>query len=146
MGIAVLDEAELVYQGVKSLRSAGSPHERLEEGRRIVLRLLRDFRPDLLACEHAFFAQSRNTALLNVFVDEIRALARQRGITVRSLAPSTVKKGIAGDGAAKKLQVAEAVVARYPELKVYLGQNRKWKERFHGNMFDGRSGWWRGSR
>ena len=107
-----------------------------QEGRRVVLQLLRDFQPDLLAVEHAFFVKNRNTALLNVFVDEIRALARQNGIVVRSLAPSTVKKGICGDGAATKRQVSEAVVARYPDLKVYLGQDRKWKERFHGNMFD----------
>jgi len=29
-----------------------------------------------------------------------------------------------------------AVVSKYPELKVYLTQDRAWKERFHQNMFD----------
>ena len=72
----------------------------------------------------------------NILVDEIRALARERGILVRALAPSTVKKRVCGDGRATKREVARAVVVRYPELKVYLGQDRKWKERYHGNMFD----------
>src|SRR2546425_1829533 len=117
MGIAVLDGRELVYHGVKTLRSHGSPHERLQEARRVVLRLIRDFRPELLAVEHAFYSRSRNASLLNVLVEEIRTLGKQHGLTVRSLAPSTVKKGIAGDGWATKREVALAVVARYPELR-----------------------------
>ncbi len=32
--------------------------------------------------------------------------------------------------------MAKAVVARYPELKVYLTQDRKWKQAHHENMFD----------
>jgi hypothetical protein len=32
--------------------------------------------------------------------------------------------------------VAQVVVAKYPELKVYLNQNRKWQEKYHANMFD----------
>jgi len=32
--------------------------------------------------------------------------------------------------------VARAIVRKYPELKVYLTQDRAWKERFHANMFD----------
>lgn len=28
------------------------------------------------------------------------------------------------------------VVSRYSELKVYLSRDRKWKTRFHANMFD----------
>ena len=28
------------------------------------------------------------------------------------------------------------MVSKYPELKVYLTQDRAWKERYHQNMFD----------
>ncbi len=136
MGIAVLDGDALVYHGVKTTSSSLTPHDRLDAGRRIVLRLIRDFRPDILAIEKTFFARSRNAALLNVLADEIQAIARNKGIPVRAVAPSTVKKRIAGNGNATKRAVANAVIVRYPELNVYRGQDRKWKERFHGNMFD----------
>jgi len=33
-------------------------------------------------------------------------------------------------------KVAKAIAAKYPELKVYLTQDRGWKERYHQNMFD----------
>jgi len=32
--------------------------------------------------------------------------------------------------------VAKVIVASYPELKVYLTQDRAWKEKYHQNMFD----------
>ena len=136
MGIAVLDGDALIYHGVKTILVRLTPHERLNAGRAVVVRLIQDFGPTVLAVEKAFFAQNRNAALLNVLVDEIRAIGRRHELEVRPLAPSTVKKGICGTGAATKREVAEAVVARSPELNVYLGQNRKWKERYHGNMFD----------
>jgi hypothetical protein len=32
--------------------------------------------------------------------------------------------------------VARVIVSKYPELKVYLTQDRAWKEEYHQNMFD----------
>ena len=136
MGVAFLEGGKLIYHGVKVIRKKRSPHERLQAGREIVLRLIRDFRPAILVVEKTFFARNRNTSLLNVFADEIVAIGKRKGLKVKSFAPSTMKKEIAGNGHATKEEVAGVVVARFPELKVYLTQDRKWKERFHQNMFD----------
>jgi Holliday junction resolvasome RuvABC endonuclease subunit len=136
MGVALFDKGKLIYHGVKVIKGMKDPHEKLREGRRIVLRLVRDFRPKVLVLEKAFFARNRNVALLNVFVDEIRAIGRRKGITVISYAPSTVKRYICGNGLAGKKDVARVIVSRFPELKVYLTQDRAWKERHHLNMFD----------
>ena len=38
-------------------------------------------------------------------------------------------------GRAKK-EVARVIVSKFPELKVYLTQDRAWKEAYHQNMFD----------
>jgi len=136
MGVAFLEGGKLIYHGVKVIRKKRSPHERLQAGREIVLRLIRDFRPAILVVEKTFFARNRNTSLLNVFADEIVSIGKRKGLKVKSFAPSTMKKEIAGNGHATKEEVAGVVVARFPELKVYLTQDRKWKERFHQNMFD----------
>jgi Holliday junction resolvasome RuvABC endonuclease subunit len=53
-----------------------------------------------------------------------------------SFAPGKVKKFICGHGWASKYQVARVIVSKFPELKVYLTQDRAWKEVFHQNMFD----------
>jgi len=137
MGIAFFDNRRLVYHEVEVIKDGKKmPHERLREARGVILRLIRDFRPRLLVTEKAFFAQNRNASLLNVLVDEIKAIGRRKKLKVVSYAPNTVKKYICGNGRASKKEVARVVVARYPELKVYLTQDRAWKERYHQNMFD----------
>jgi crossover junction endodeoxyribonuclease RuvC len=136
MGVALLEGDTLVYHAVKIIKKGKTPHETLEEGRKTILKLIADYKPDILAVEKTFFANNRNAAILNVFADEIKAIGRRKGLEVFAFAPSTVKKFITGNGRASKLEVAKVVIAQYPELKVYLNQDRKWKEAYHLNMFD----------
>lgn len=136
MGVAVLEGGSLLYHGVETFRNLPSPQARLRQSRAAVVRLIRDFRPAVLALEKTFIGRNRNAALLNVLADEIAALGRRNGITVVRLAPNTVKKAIAGDGRASKDDVAAAVAARYPELRAYLAPERKWKRERQLNMFD----------
>jgi len=136
MGIAFLDKGNLIYYGVKTIKRSKSPHETLKEGRRTILRLIKDFKPKVLVVEKAFFANNRNVALLNIFFDEIMAIGRRKKLKVLSFVPSTVKKQICGNGRATKREVARVIVSKFPELKVYLTQDRAWKERYHQNMFD----------
>src|SRR5712692_9557030 len=136
MGIAFLDDGKLIYHTVKVIAKGGSPQRTLQRARDAVVRLIDDLDPNIVAVERTFFNQSRNTALLNVLFDEIRSIARRKRLAFVSYAPSTIKKFISGNGRAGKKQVATIVVSRFPELKVYLTQDRAWKERFHQNMFD----------
>lgn len=136
MGIALLEGKKLVYHGVKVIKKQKSPSDTLKEGRRIILRLINDFEPRVLVVEKTFFANNRNSALLNVFFDEIKAIGRRKGLKVMSYAPSTVKKFICGNGRASKAEVAKVIISMFPELKVYLTQDRAWKEKYHQNMFD----------
>lgn len=136
MGIAFLDKGRLIYHGVKVIKKGSSPNDNLQYARRIILRLIKDLKPNLMVVENAFFARNRKAYLLNVFIDEIKAIARRKRIRLVSYSPSTVKKFICGNGWASKEQVARAIVSKFPELKVYLTQDRAWKERFHQNMFD----------
>jgi len=136
MGIAFLDKGKLIYHGVKTIKKRRSPYGTLEEGRKIVLRLIKDFRSNTLIVEKGSFTNNRNTVLLNIFVDEIKAIGRRKKLKVLSFAPSTVKKAICGNGRANKKEVARVIVSKDPQLKVYLTQDEAWKERYHQNMFD----------
>ena len=136
MGIAYFDDGKLIYHTVKVIAKGQSPQRTLQRARDAVVRLIDDLEPNLIAVERTFFNQNRHTALLNVLFDEIRSVARRRRLAFVSYAPSTIKKFTCGNGRAGKKQVAMTVVSKYPELKVYLTQDRAWKERFHQNMFD----------
>ena len=136
MGIAFLDNGKLIYHGIKTFDKSLSPHEKLRECRKTILRLIQDFKPRILVIEKTFYARNRNTSLLNVFADEIVSMARRRKLKVSSFAPCTVKKNICGYGRASKEDIARVVISKYPELKVYLTQDKTWKEKYHRNMFD----------
>jgi crossover junction endodeoxyribonuclease RuvC len=136
MGLAFLDDGKLLYHTVKVIAKGRSPHETLKRARHAVLRLIDDLEPEAIAIERTFFSQNRNTALLNVLFDEIRAIARRKGLAFFAYAPSTIKKYTCGDGWAGKKEVAAVVVSHFPELKVFMTQKTAWQERFHQNMFD----------
>ena len=136
LGIALFEGKELIHYGVKTIPEMKYPHEKLKTGRKIILRLIEDYKPDILVVEKTFFSNNRNSALLNVFADEIQAIGRRKKLQVISLAANSVRKQICGNGAASKDDVASVLVALYPELKPYLTSDRKWKEQFHRNMFD----------
>lgn len=85
--------------------------------------------------EKTFVSNNRSASLLNVFSDEIRAVGKRKHLKVLSFTPSTVKKLIAKHGWVKKREVARALCSKHPKLKVYLAQDRGWKERYHQNTF-----------
>ncbi len=136
IGVAVLDGTKLVYYGVKTLSNRKSPHDILTEGRNIIRGLIDDYKPKTLAVEKTFFANNKNSALLNLFADEIVAIGKRRRLRVVTMAANVVRKEICGNGWATKRDVAQEVCRRFPELVPYLSSDRKWKEEFFCNMFD----------
>lgn len=136
IGVAVLDGAKLAYYGVKTLSNRKSSHDILTEGRNVIRGLIDDFKPKTLAVEKTFFANNRNSALLNVFADEIVAIGKKQRLKVILLAANVVRKEICKNGWATKREVAQEVCHRFPELVPFLSSDRRWKEEFYLNMFD----------
>ena len=134
MGYAFFDK-KLIYHGVVVIKD-GTPTQKLKEGRKAILRLIKDFRPNVLAVEMAFFGNNRTAGIMNVLVSEIMSIGKRKELRVISYAPTTVRKSICGNGWADKKALSEVIVSKIPELKVYLTQDREWKERYHQNMFD----------
>ena len=136
IGVAFMEGGKLVYHGVKVIPIEKSPDEKLKEGREIILRLIRDYKPNVLVVERSFFINNKTASLLHVFIDEIKAIGKRKGIKVVSYTPSTVRKFITGNGRTSKKELSVVIVSKYPELKVYLSQDRAWKDQYHQNMFD----------
>jgi crossover junction endodeoxyribonuclease RuvC len=136
MGVAFLDGEKLIYHGVKVILNDKSPNEKLKEGKEIIIRLIDDFKPDILVVEKSFFANNRTASLLHVFINEIIAIGNKKGLKVVNYATSTVRKSVCGNGRASKKELSKVIVSKYPNLKVYMSQDRAWKELYHQNMFD----------
>lgn len=136
-GYAVLEGTELLFFGVHTFKHRKSARSLLKEGQGFVSGLVDAFDPQIFVIEKTFYAKSKRSSLLHVFADEIARFARGKRLRVLAYAPSTVKKAIAGNGAATKRQVAETLVRHwYPYLEKYLRTDLRTQERYWENMFD----------
>lgn len=137
MGFAVLEEEELLFWGVTTLKRGKrrSRREVLARARRCLLRLIRNYEPDLLVVEEISAIRASNSSLLNVLVEEMKAAAQERGLKVFELAPTQVKERICGTGKTSKKEVVRKVALRYPELQRYLSPKGSWREKYWARMF-----------
>lgn len=135
LGYAVIVGRRLANHGVLALR--GHPKEvRLAEARKHVRSWLRTHRPVAVVMEKTYRHPVPWLDDLHELTLSVRRTVRQRRLHFAAYAPQRVRKNIVGNGKAKKLEVAVAMGHRFPQLRVYLTQDRRWKERFWQNMFD----------
>lgn len=137
MGYAHLQGLNLKDYGVISLRSKQTHKKDLLERIDIeVTRLLSEKRPDVLVLEKNRFSQIRSNVRLTLAVYQIRSSAKKRHIPVIEYDPRMVRRVVCEDGNAVKIEVARTIAVRYPEMKVYLTSDRRWKVRYYQNIFD----------
>jgi Holliday junction resolvasome RuvABC endonuclease subunit len=135
LGFAVLAGRKLVACGVRPLRLLPADR-RLAEARRLVRSWIAAYKPRALVLEATYRHPVASLDALNRLARSARRVARERRLAVATYAPQTVRKSLAGDGWATKQEAAVATALRFPALRVYLTQDRRWKERYWQNMFD----------
>lgn len=144
MGIVVLRGDELLEYGVHTLRNGGKPYDLIGQARRILLALIRRWRPETVAIEAPLLLPTSRAALLSVIAQELRAQARAQRLRVVELSPPRIRLAVTGNPRATKVEVAEALVRRgFDELKALVPQAPKrhafWlgpKDRYWLHMFD----------
>lgn len=135
LGYAVFSGRKLVTSGVLTLRAVPS-NRRLGTIRDSLLAWMRAYRPRALVLEHIPKRPLDTLAGLPALGRLLRRMADRRRLRVAAYSAKTVRRNVVGDGWAGKREVAEALSGRFPELRVHLTHDRKWKERYWQNMFD----------
>jgi Holliday junction resolvasome RuvABC endonuclease subunit len=135
LGFALLHGKSLRASGVLPLRHL-PPTRRLGRVRDEVKTWIRAYEPDVLVLEHIPNRPLDSRAGLPALGRLLRRLAQRSGLATVSYSAKTARRTVVGDGWAGKPEVARAIAARFPELRVYRGQDRKWKDRYWQNMFD----------
>ncbi len=135
LGWAVLRGRRLLAHGVLGLRRLPKV-DRLGTARRHVRACVRTHRPTVIVLEKTYrhpvpWLNGPHGVTLYA-----RALARRRHLGFATYAPQRVRMTVLGNGKGTKREVAAVVAARFPALRVYLTQDRKWKELYWQNMFD----------
>lgn len=135
LGYAVLHGRRLVTSGVLGLRRTPKD-ERLATARNHVRSWLWTHQPDVVVVEKTYKHPIPWLDQLHQLSRSAQNLATRRRTAFAMYSPQRVRATVAGNGKAKKPEVAIAVAHRFPSLRVYLTQDRRWKERYWQNMFD----------
>lgn len=135
LGTAVIEGEDLVHHAVFDI-SAETTRGRCNEASRVLSRLIEAYEPELMVIEKTFFKRGRRSSALKLVSEALLATARQHGLDLYEIPPSSLKKETTGNGHASKEEVARSVSQHFPELRAFLGSKRKWQARFHSNMFD----------
>jgi len=135
LGYAVLDGKNLLTAGVLSLRLT-KPRRRIGRIQDSLHGWIRAYRPRTLVLEHIPKRPLDSLAGLPALGRRLCRFASDRRIPIRTYSAKTVRRTVPGDGWAGKRDVAKAVASRFPDLRVHLTHDRKWKELYWQNMFD----------
>jgi Holliday junction resolvasome RuvABC endonuclease subunit len=135
LGYAVIHGRRIVTSGVLGLRRVPKD-DRLEIARKNVRTWIGTHRPDVVVVEKTYRHPLPWLDQLHQISRSARNLATRQRALFSMYSPQSVRATVAGNGKAKKPEVAIAVAHRFPSLRVYLTQDRRWKEKYWQNMFD----------
>lgn len=136
IGLASFDGNRLMDYVVKVIPSAPLVRERLLSFEEVLGRYLDEKKPTEIALEKTTFSSSTQNGLLVLAYYKILAMARRRRIPVHEYVPISIRKTVCGNGHATKRDVVKVLISKYPELRIFTGTDRRWKERHYFNLFD----------
>ncbi len=135
LGYAVLCGRRLVDSGVETFRFVPRTQRHTA-----VLKAVRTwigrYEPAVLALEATTGDHEPPFPALRRLERSLRGLATRRDLVCAIYPAQAARKSLLGNGWARKHDVAVAVSARYPTLRIYVKQHRAWKERYWHNLFD----------
>lgn len=111
MGLVVLRGNVLAWFGVRTLPNGKRHHEAIGLAKQLVLNLIEEHDPDVVAIEQPFDLPTKRSHLLNVIADELRDRSEELGIDVVELSPDAIRARVTGNPRATKVEVAEHLVA-----------------------------------
>jgi crossover junction endodeoxyribonuclease RuvC len=135
LGFSTLAGTRLLDSGVLALRAV-PPARRLRTVQGRLEQWIELHAPDVLVVESIPRRPLDALAGLPALGRLLRRIARHHGLDVITYSAKTARRTVVGDGWAGKGEVAKTIAAQFPQLRVYRGQDRKWKERYWQNMFD----------
>lgn len=136
MGIAILEGKNLIYRHVVNLKRYRPQGELVHATRMVLDRILQSYNIRIVVLEKV---PHHVPVTFKLLVDQVRAIkawATSHRLPLVEIAAQTVRKHLVSDGWATKREAAKIVVSRYPELKLLLSQDYRYKEKYWQNMFD----------
>lgn len=135
LGFAVFQGETLLYYGVKTVTNRKAPSQVLETITGFIKGLIEKYEPTMLAIEKMFITQ-KNSALLYVAAEQVKAVAKEGKISIWEQSPSAIRKRLCKTGRATKREVTKLIADHYPELARYYNRTKHWEIEYYANLFD----------
>ena len=133
LGLAVFQNTDLIYWGVKVLKGKWS--ESKTRNTEIALGdLINRYHVDTIVLKKLH--SSRTSKNLNRLVRSIEILAKQKGMRLYRYSLDDIKQSLAGGMKVNKMAVAGIVTAHYPFLAHELKSEKKHKHPYFVRMFE----------
>lgn len=132
LGVAVLAGQELVYFAIKSFPGKKSAPTFLPQVAASLTKIIRRYRPNVLAIEETYYAQARSSLLLAALISSLRILGRKHRLRNERILPTEVKRYFCSAKPTRR-NLAEAMTLRYTFLATFLRQHRTrlyWQQMF----------------
>ena len=141
MGLAVLEGSDLVFTSIKTVKvKKMSDSAVLKKLERIILELLTDFSPDVIAVEEPLPVQKKRSPLLNRMFNRVKKIGERENLEVKTYPPPVVRKFICKDEKPTKMQSAFIIATKYyPWLYRYYEKDsakKWWEEKYWTALFD----------
>lgn len=137
LGVAVLsDGGQLRHVAVLTTLSSDNLPDRFRKLTGAFNELLTLYRPHLILMEATWRNRNQSLGRVHRVAQLCRRQAAVQGVTVLTVSAGTVRRHHTGSGWASKRELAQVLCHRYQELRIYLRQDRAWKERHFQNIFD----------
>ncbi len=101
---------QCVNYGIISTLPSETPEKRLKKIHAEVIKIIKEYQPEILAIEKLFFFKNNTTAMpVSQAKGVVLLAAAQKGVPVKEISPLEVKMAITGYGRADKKQIQKMV-------------------------------------
>jgi len=127
IGIAMLEEKDLADWSVMGFRESDDTIllDRIEAR---LISLIQRYQPTIMAIEQPSDFRIKASPLLGVIAGRISTVAVSQGLRFLSYDALEIRKKLCGSASATRSQLAEQIVALYPDLKCRQHCSSQWQE------------------
>ena len=133
LGLAILEGEELLWFGIRSFAGRKTERDLVTRAARYLNEVVAAHRPDILAVEEPFYAQTRLSTPIRALTQWLKRWGKREGFRVLAYLPTTVKEQLL-TGKKTRTELAQAMIDRYWFLYHYRKPGRT--RRYWQHMFN----------
>lgn len=137
LGVAVLNsKGDLRFSSVITTSPKDPLPVRFKNIKQRITEFLDFYQPQVMVIEATWQCKNPSLKAVHRVAKLCERQAQTKRINAISVPSVTVRRDLTGYGRSGKRELATVVTSHFPELRIYLRQDKAWKETHFSNLFD----------